>query len=210
MPVFRPVLRAACSIRRVVVVLPLVPVTAIRGMRPLLTPNIDSTMASPASRGLPLEGYWCIRIPGAALISMMPPPCSPSGRLMSSHTISMPATSRPMVFAARTQVSTVERGSRSVTSSAVPPVDRLALPRNSTTRPAAGTESGTRPCLCSTSHAISSSGILVRMLVCPSPRAGLRFSCSTSWRTLETPSPVTCGGRRHDAAATLLPVTSTR
>jgi hypothetical protein len=209
-PVRRPAMRAAWATSRVVVVLPLVPVTATTGIRPLSSPNRASTMAAPASRGAPRLGYWCMRMPGAALTSMMPPRCSCSGWPMSWHTMSMPATSRPMVRAARMQISRVSSGSRSVTSSAVPPVDRLALPRRSTDTPSGGTVASVQPCAASTWSASSSSGILVRMLVWPSPRAGLRFSISTSCCTVCTPSPVTCGGRRQDAAATLRPVTSTR
>ena len=70
---------------RVVVVLPLVPVTATIGMRPLWpSANIVSMIASPTGRGLPLDGSMCIRKPGLALTSMIMPPCSSSGRPMSS------------------------------------------------------------------------------------------------------------------------------
>jgi hypothetical protein len=70
------------------------------------------------------------------------PPWLASGRPMSRQTMSMPATSSPILAAARTQIRRVSSGSSSVTSSAVPPVDRLAFPRSSTLTPSGGTESG--------------------------------------------------------------------
>ena len=85
-----------CAMQRVVVVLPLVPVTATTGMRPLsVGPNSVETMASPTGRDLPADGSICIRNPGPALTSTTTPPCSSSGRPMSDATTSMPAMSRP-------------------------------------------------------------------------------------------------------------------
>ena len=86
-----------CAMNRVVVVLPLTPVTATIGMRPSSpSGNIMSTIASPTGRETPADGSRCIRRPGAALTSTITPPCSSSGRLMSWATTSTPAISRPI------------------------------------------------------------------------------------------------------------------
>ena len=99
MPTRLPMQRRMWAIRRVVVVLPFVPVTAAIGIRPSLPwrPNIVPTIASPTGRPLPDDGSRCIRRPGAALISTMMPPCCSSGRLMSWQTTSTPAISRPTI-----------------------------------------------------------------------------------------------------------------
>ena len=51
-------------------------------------------IAAPASTGVPRLGYWCIRMPGAALTSTIAPPVSRTGVVMSGQMKSMPATSR--------------------------------------------------------------------------------------------------------------------
>ncbi len=133
--------------KRVVVVLPLTPVTATIGMRPFWpSGNSVSTIASPTGRGLPEEGSKCIRKPGPALTSTITPPWLSSGGEMSLATTSTPAMSRPIMRAASTQRAATSGWTRSVTSVAVPPVLKLALRRISTRVPAGGTESGVKPC----------------------------------------------------------------
>ena len=127
---------------RVVVVLPFMPVTAPMGIRPS-SPSGKSvaTMASPTGREMPTEGCRCIRSPGAALISTITPPCSSSGRLMSMATMSTPAMSRPITWAASTARAATCGWTRSVTSMAVPPVLRFPLRRIRTVAPAGGMDS---------------------------------------------------------------------
>ena len=61
----------------VVVVLPLVPVIAAIGMRDGVPGGKSMSITGPAtSRGLPSVGATCMRKPGAALTSTMPPPTS--------------------------------------------------------------------------------------------------------------------------------------
>src|SRR5574343_252955 len=139
MPTRRPFDSKMRPIRRLVVVLPLVPAMATTGMRALSpSGNIMPTMASPTARPLPKEGARCMRRPGAALTSTMPPPCSSSGLCMVSQTTSMPAMSRPTVCAAATAAAASSGWTSSVTSVAVPPVDRLALLRSTTRTPRGG------------------------------------------------------------------------
>ena len=60
---------------RAVVVLPLVPVTAAIGTRPEAPGgNSMSTTGAATSRGVPSLGATCMRKPGAAFTSQMPPP----------------------------------------------------------------------------------------------------------------------------------------
>ena len=88
---------------RAVVDFPFVPVTAKIGMR-LLVPrgNNISITGRATFRGRPSDGCRCMRKPGAAFTSTMPPPVSRTERVMSGAMKSMPATSRPMARAART------------------------------------------------------------------------------------------------------------
>ena len=65
---------------------------------------------------------------------------------MSRATTSTPEMSRPTALAASTARAATSGWTRSVTSVAVPPVLRFALRRISTRWPAAGTESGVKPC----------------------------------------------------------------
>ena len=129
---------------------------------------------------------------------------------MVSQTISTPAMSSPIICAASTARAATSGWTSSVTSVAVPPVERLALLRSTTRVPCAGTESALSPCTARRPMAISSKRILVREVAWPSPRRGSLFTSSTSWRTVCTPSPMTCGGSRRAAATSLLPTTSRR
>jgi hypothetical protein len=54
-----------------------------------------------------LDGAMCMRKPGAALTSMMPPPFSESGCVRSGATTSMPATSNPTMRAMRSKSETL-------------------------------------------------------------------------------------------------------
>ena len=147
MPVRRPLPASRWLIRRAVVVLPLVPVTATTGMRPS-SPCAKrvSITASPTARPRPKEGEMCMRRPGAALTSTTPPCCSSSGRSTFSQTMSTPQMCRPTICAASTARAATSGCTVSVTSVAVPPVERLALLRSTTRWPSAGTLSGVRPC----------------------------------------------------------------
>ena len=71
----KPAILVMCASMRVVVVLPLVPVTAAIGTREGAPGgNSISITGAATSRGVPSEGATCMRKPGAALISQMPPP----------------------------------------------------------------------------------------------------------------------------------------
>ena len=96
MPTLRPMPRKMCAIIRVVVVLPLEPVTAMIGIR-LGVPggNSRSTTGFATYCGSPSVGCVCMRKPGAAFTSTMAPPVSRTGWVMSGARKSMPATSRP-------------------------------------------------------------------------------------------------------------------
>ncbi len=66
-----------CASMRAVVVLPFVPVIAAIGTRDGEPCGNSMSITGPAaSRGVPSEGATCMRNPGAALISQMPPPIS--------------------------------------------------------------------------------------------------------------------------------------
>ena len=211
MPTRRPCVAKMCEIRRVVVVLPLVPVTATTGMRPSSPgPNSRSTMGTPTLRGLPNEGARCMRRPGAALTSTMPPFCSSSGLSMVSQTTSTPQMCRPTQAAASMARAAISGCTSSVTSVALPPVDRLALLRSTTRWPWAGMESGLRPSAAMRPRAMSSRRILVSAVPWPEPRRGSRLTRSTSSRMVCSPSPSTWGGSRRAAATNWLPTTSRR
>ena len=124
---------------RAVVVLPLVPVIAAIGIR-LGVPggNSMSITGPPTSRGRPSLGAMCIRNPGAALTSQMAPPISLYDSVTSVERKSTPPTSSPMAFTARTAISTLSGWTTSVTSVAVPPVERLPVDRRKTRSPSAG------------------------------------------------------------------------
>ena len=64
-----------CASMRAVVVLPFVPVIAAIGTREGAPCGNSMSMTGPAtSRGVPSLGATCMRKPGAALTSQMPPP----------------------------------------------------------------------------------------------------------------------------------------
>jgi hypothetical protein len=172
--------------------------------------NSVSITASPTARPRPNEGEMCMRRPGAAFTSTTPPCCSSSGRSTFSQTMSTPQMCRPTICAASTARAATSGCTVSVTSVAVPPVDRLALLRSTTRWPRAGTLSGVRPCASSRPMAMSSRRILVSEVAWPSPRRGSRLTVSTSWRTVALPSPITCGGSRRAAATRRSPTTSRR
>ena len=209
MPTRQPCCWNKCAINLTVVVLPLVPVTATTGMRPLsLLPNMVWMMASPTARPLPNEGDKCIRKPGAAFTSTTPPPWVSRGCKMLSHTMSTPQMSSPTILAAATARAAIEGCTSSVTSVAVPPVDKLALCRRFTRLPLMGTESAVMSCAPKQVRAMSSKRILVRDVACPVPRRGSLLTCSTSSLTLCRPSPTTLGASRRAAATSLSPTTS--
>ena len=156
-PTVAPPAFARCDSSLTTVLLPLVPVTAATGIRPSL-PDAKSvsTIAAPTFRGVPTVGSKCILSPGPAFTSMTTPRCDSSDCVMSAVTISMPATSSPMIRAASTARAATSGWMMSVTSSLVPPVLRLAFCRRNTVRPAAETLSGVSPCSASTANATSS------------------------------------------------------
>ena len=64
-----------CASMRAVVVLPLVPVKAAIGTRAGVPAGNSMSITGPAtSRDLPSLGATCMRKPGAAFTSQMPPP----------------------------------------------------------------------------------------------------------------------------------------
>ncbi len=71
----KPAILAMCASMRDVVVLPLVPVMqAIGTLADEPRGNSMSITGPAASRGVPSLGATCMRNPGAALTSQMPPP----------------------------------------------------------------------------------------------------------------------------------------
>ena len=168
-------------------------------------------MCPATSRGLPSLGCRCMRRPGVALISMMPPVAMPvpGGWLMSASRRSIPQTSSPMTAAARTHIRATAGCTEAVTSLLVPPVERLALWRSLTTRPRAGTDAGVRPWRFRCASTMSSSTILVSGRSCPIPRRGSALTRSTRAAMSCTPSPVTWAGE-SSAATTRPPTTRAR
>ncbi len=74
-PGVNPAIFAMCASMRAVVVLPLVPVMQAIGTREAAPAGNSMSITGPAaSRGVPSLGATCMRNPGAALISQMPPP----------------------------------------------------------------------------------------------------------------------------------------
>ncbi len=71
----------------------------------------------------------------------MAPPMSLYDSVMSVVRKSTPPTSSPIAFTARSAISTLSGCTRSVTSVAVPPVERLPVERRNTRSPSAGTVS---------------------------------------------------------------------
>ena len=113
---------------RVVVVLPFVPVTATIGIVERTPGGKSMSMTGSATfRASPEVGCRCIRKPGAALISTMPPPFSFSGVVRSGAIISTPPMSSPISRIARSAMWTFAGWTSSVMSIAVPPVERFAV-----------------------------------------------------------------------------------
>ncbi len=101
-----------------------VPVMPTIGMRPLSPAGEQVCRRWPGRpvRGLPSAGLRCMSRPGPALTSTMAPPCSASGREMSSATRSMPAMSRPTTRAASATAAATSGWTWSVTSKATLPL----------------------------------------------------------------------------------------
>ena len=110
-----------------VVVLPLLPVTATMGMRDAAPGGKSMSITGLATYcGSPSVGWVCIRKPGAALTSTIPPPVSRTGCPTSGQMRSMPAMSSPTTCAASSASSTLSGCASSVRSMLMPPV--LMLP----------------------------------------------------------------------------------
>ena len=140
MPTLRPMPLKMWLIMRLVVVLPLVPVTATIGIR-LGAPggNSMSTTGLAMNWGSPIVGCVCIRKPGAALTSQIAPPASRTGCVMSGQMKSMPAMSRPTMRAASSAISTFSGCASKVRSIEMPPVDMLPVRASLTVSPSGGT-----------------------------------------------------------------------
>ena len=106
----------------------MVPVTAMIGMRLGLPGgyNISST-GEATFLGNPSDGAKCIRKPGAALTSRITPPFSLSGCVRFSAMMSTPQMSSPMTREMRSHKKMFSGCIMSVTSTDVPPVDKLAV-----------------------------------------------------------------------------------
>ena len=139
MPTLRPMPLKMWLIIRVVVVLPLVPVTATIGIRDGAPGgNSMSTTGLAMNCGSPMVGWVCIRKPGAALTSQIAPPVSRTGSVMSGQMKSMPAMSRPTIRAASSAISTFSGCASKVRSIEMPPVDMLPVSASLTISPSAG------------------------------------------------------------------------
>ena len=123
---------------------------------------------------------------------------------------STPPTSRPMARTARSAISRLSGWMTSVTSVAVPPVERLAVERRYTVTPFAGTELAVSPARSSIFCACASSSSRVSTFSCPTPRRGSRLTMSMSWATVCSPSPTTWPGVRRVAATSSPFTTSSR
>ena len=100
-PTRRPASLRMCAIIRAVVVFPFVPVTATIGTRLGAPRGKSSSITGRAtSRGCPSVGWVCMRKPGPAFTSQIAPPASFTDWAMSGASRSMPATSRPITWAA--------------------------------------------------------------------------------------------------------------
>ena len=142
MPTRRPISLRMWAIIRTVVVLPLVPVTARIGMRAGVPGGNSRSITGRATYcGSPSVGWVCIRNPGAALTSTIPPPVSRTGVAMSGQMKSMPAMSSPTTRAAVSAISTLSGWASIVRSIEVPPVDMLPVSASLTKAPSAGTSS---------------------------------------------------------------------
>ena len=109
---------------RVGVVLPLVPVIAMIGMSAGAPGGYNISMTCSATfLPIPSLGDRCMRKPGAALTSMIPPPFSDRGSVTLGAITSTPATSRPMIFA-------ILSNRKMFSGVPVCPVDRRTAGRN--------------------------------------------------------------------------------
>ena len=144
--VVMPTLWPACSMmwamRRTVVVLPLVPVTATMPMSCGAPRGKSmSRMGAATLRRRPTAGSRCMRSPGAALTSMTAPPIFLTGCSRVVAITSMPAMSRPTMLAMRSAMKRLALCTVSVTSAAEPPVERLAVSSRRKSSPAGSTVS---------------------------------------------------------------------
>ena len=127
-PTRRPISLKTWAIIRTVVVLPFVPVTATIGIRAGAPGGKRRSRTGFATYcGSPSVGWVCIRNPGAALTSTIPPPVSRTGSVMSGQMKSIPAMSRPTTRAAVSAISTLSGWASMVRSIEVPPVDMLPV-----------------------------------------------------------------------------------
>ena len=139
MPTLRPMPLKTWEIIRDVVVLPLVPVTATIGIRDGAPGGKSmSTTGLAMNCGSPIVGWVCIRKPGAALTSQIAPPVSRTGSVMSGQMKSMPAMSRPIIWAASSAISTFSGCASKVRSIEMPPVDMLPVSASLTISPCVG------------------------------------------------------------------------
>ena len=180
-PTRRPMSLRMCAIIRTVVVFPFVPVTATIGMRAVVPGGNSESMTGLATYcGSPSVGWVCIRNPGAALTSTIPPPVSRTGVAMSGQMKSMPATSSPTICAAVSAISTLSGWASIVRSIDVPPVDMLPVSASLTRVPSGGTSSSPNPWARTSSSAAASILIRVSTFSWPMPRRGSAFAISTS------------------------------
>ena len=127
-PTRQPLFFTICARSRVVVVLPLVPVTAIIGIRLGFPGGYNISITGAATfLGKPSEGAKCIRKPGAAFTSKIQPPFSLSGCVRFSAMMSTPQTSNPMTREIRSHKKMFSGCIMSVTSMEVPPVLKFAV-----------------------------------------------------------------------------------
>jgi hypothetical protein len=122
----------------------------------------------------------------------------------------MPATSRPVTWAASSAMSTFSSCASQVRSMEMPPVDMFPVAASLTKAPSSGTSSSENPCFPRSSIAASSILILVRTFSCPRPLRGSSLVTSTSSFTVCRPSPVTWAGIRSATATIRPPTTSIR
>ena len=201
-PTLRPMPLKMWAIIREVVVLPLVPVTATIGIR-LGVPGGKSMSTTGLATycGSPTVGWVCIRKPGAAFTSQIPPPVSRTGWVMSGAMKSIPAMSSPTTRAASSAISMFSGWASMVRSMEMPPVDMLPVRVSLTIVPSGGTSSIPNPWARTRSTAAWSTLIRVSTFSWPTPRRGSALVRSTSSVTVAVPSPMTWAGTRSAMAA---------
>ncbi len=105
MPTVWPCCERMCEIRRVVVVFPLVPVTAQMGTEcGLPSGNNISTTGFAIFLGVPSDGCRCILKPGPAFTSRIPARCGSNASSKVSAIKSIPITFRPMMRDTRSAI----------------------------------------------------------------------------------------------------------